>query len=350
MGDCPGASNDPRVKPKQGNVFRGLDDLFDHAPIGMALIGMDRRRVHVNEAFCRLTGYSRDQLIGTTVQATTHADDFDVDAADRQRLLAGEIATYQIEKRYRHALGHYVWVLVTVSLIRDDRGQPRYFISQVLDISNHKAQKKRLKELVDHDFLTGLLNRRRFEQELAKEVRRAARYGLSGAVLLIDLDTFKEVNDQFGHKAGDDLLKAVAARLKQEVRQTDTLARIGGDEFAVMLPQTDADQAQRVADSIVKGLRRQTVGLGNQVLRVTASVGVALFNTLSAQEVLECVDRAMYDAKEAGRDRFALYLTGTYGQKGYGVDPTNRIGSVRPSTRTASCSTVSRSSISRTTR
>ena len=106
---------------------------------------------------------------------------------------------------------------MTVSLVRDDKGQPLYFISQTVDISERKAHERRLKELVDHDFLTGLFNRRHFEQELAKEIRRAARYGPTGAVLLIDLDHFKAVNDQFGHQAGDDLLKSVAATLRHGV-------------------------------------------------------------------------------------------------------------------------------------
>jgi diguanylate cyclase (GGDEF)-like protein/PAS domain S-box-containing protein len=300
-----------RLGAEQGKTTRGVDELFDHAPIGMALMDMNRRRVHVNDALCRLTGYSRNQLVGTAAKTITHADDVDLDTEDRQRLLAGEIAAYQIEKRYVHAWGHYVWVLVTVSLVRNNKGQPLYFISQVQDISQRKAQERRLELLVDHDFLTGLFNRRHFDQELAKEVRRAARYGPSGAVLLIDLDHFKEVNDQFGHRAGDDLLKTAAKALKHSIRQSDTLARVGGDEFAVILPHTDADQAQLVADGIVKALRRQTVVLGDRVIFTTASVGVAMFDHLTSAEMLACVDRAMYDAKKAGRDRFAMYPTGT---------------------------------------
>ncbi len=304
-----------RVGAEQGKAKRRVEDLFDHAPIGLALIDMDRRRIHVNDALCRLTGHGRNQLIGTTVRAITHPDDIDLDAEDRQRLLRGEIAAYQFEERYLHAWGHYIWVLVTVSLVRDDEGRPLYFISQVQDVSERKAQERRLEDLVDHDFLTGLFNRRRFEQELAKEVGRATRYGLTGAVLLIDLDHFKEVNDRFGHKAGDDLLKTVAVALRHRVRQTDILARVGGDEFAVILPQTDADHAQRVADGIVKALRRQTAVLGNQVIHLTASVGVALFDSHNEAEVLACVDVATYQAKEAGRDRFTMYLTGTDLQK-----------------------------------
>ncbi len=292
----------------------GWDALFDHAPTGMALIDMNRRRVHVNDALCRLTGHRRDQLVGATVQAITHPDDIDCDAEDRQRLLAGDISAYQIEKRYVHVWGHYIWVLVTVSLIRDDEDRPLYFISQVQDISDRKVQERRLSDLVDHDFLTRLFNRRRFEQELTREARRAARYRSTGAVLLIDLDHFKEVNDRFGHQAGDELLKSVAGAMRHAVRQTDTIARFGGDEFAVILPHTDADQAQRVAESIVHALRRQTAVLGHQVVQTTASVGVATFGDSVAAEVLACADLAMYNAKGAGGDRYAMHMTGTHRQ------------------------------------
>ena len=118
---------------------------------------------------------------------------------------------------------------------------------------------------------------------------------------------FKDVNDRFGHKAGDDLLKTVAAALRGRIRETDVLARLGGDEFGIILPQVDAEQAEVVADGIVKALRRQTAMLAEHQIPVTASVGVALFDGLSNVEILAAADLAMYEAKEAGRNQFALY-------------------------------------------
>jgi diguanylate cyclase (GGDEF)-like protein len=222
-------------------------------------------------------------------------------------LLKGHIPTYQIEKQYRHAWGHQVWVLLSVSLVRDDDDQPLHLIAQVQDISERKELEGRLEHLVDHDFLTALFNGRRFEQALIQEVKSAARYGNSGAVLLIDLDHFKAVNDQFGHKAGDDLLKTVAAALRGRIRETDVLARLGGDEFGIILPQVNTEQAELVAEDIVKALRRQTAMLADHRIPVTASVGVALFDGLTNVEILAAADLAMYEAKEAGRNRFALY-------------------------------------------
>jgi len=284
-----------------------FESAFTSAPIGMALVDLDGRCLQVNDALCRITGHTRDQLKATTFRAMTHPEDADRDADLARELLDGRIPSYQTEKRYRHAWGHYFWVLLTKSLVRDVRGKPLYVVSQVQDISERKAMTVRLEYLIDHDFLTGLYNRRRFEQELAREAGRVARYEAKGAVLMIDLDNFKDVNDAFGHKAGDDLLKGVAGALRHRIRQTDVLARVGGDEFAVLLPEADADEAQKVADSIIKTLGKQVAVLGEQSIHATASVGVALFDGLSATAVLAFADQAMYEAKQAGRNRAAIY-------------------------------------------
>lgn len=288
-------------------VHARFESAFANAPIGMALVDMEGRWLQVNDALCRITGYTRAELKATTLRALTHPEDVDLDAGSLQELVDGRTPSYQIEKRYRHAWGHYVWGLLTVSLVRDDRGRALHLVSQVQDISERKELAQRLEYLIDHDFLTGLVNRRRFEQELSREAERVARYGAPSAVLVIDLDNFKDVNDAFGHKAGDDLLKGVAGAVRHRIRQTDLLARIGGDEFAVLLPQTDIDQAQVAADGLVKAMGRHVAVLGDRSIHVTASVGLAMFDGLSAAEVLACADLAMYEAKQAGRNRFALY-------------------------------------------
>jgi diguanylate cyclase (GGDEF)-like protein/PAS domain S-box-containing protein len=291
-------------------VHATFESAFANAPIGMALVDRDGDWLQINDALCRITGYPREDLKATTLPAITHPDDVDLDAPLLRALLRGEIPNYQIEKRYRHASGHYFWVLLTVSLVRDDKGEPLHVISQVQDISERKELAGRLEYLVDRDFLTGLFNRRHFEQELAKEADRIARYGDTGAVLLMDLDHFKDVNDAFGHKAGDDLLRGVAGALKNRMRQTDVLARVGGDEFGVILPRTDAEEALLVADAIVKTVARHVATLGEQSIRTTASVGIAPFDGMDAIEVLAVADLAMYEAKGAGRNRVSIYRRG----------------------------------------
>jgi diguanylate cyclase (GGDEF)-like protein/PAS domain S-box-containing protein len=284
-----------------------FETAFGDAPIGMALVDMKGDWLQVNGALCRITGLSSDELKATTLQALTHPEDVDLAADEMNSLLAGEIPSYQVEKRYRHSWGHFVWVLLTVSVVRDANGRALYVINQIQDISDRKERARQLEYLVDHDFLTGLYNRRWFERELGREVERAARYGTPGAVLVIDLDHFKDINDGFGHQAGDDLLKGVAGLLKQRARQSDVLARLGGDEFALLLPQTSPDRAELVADEIVKTLNRRMAASAGKSLAITASVGVAISDGLTNTELLAYADLAMYEAKEAGRNRFAVY-------------------------------------------
>jgi diguanylate cyclase (GGDEF)-like protein/PAS domain S-box-containing protein len=287
---------------------RGLfENAFSNAPIGMALIDMHGRWLQVNGALCRITGYPERELKAKTLRSLIHPDDIDLDASLSQQLLDGEVPSYQVEKRCIHAWGHFVWVMMTVSLVRDSRSRARYRIVQLQDISERREMAVHLEDLVGHDFLTGLFNRRHFEQELAKEVERASRYGSPGTVLLVDVDNFKTINDTFGHTAGDDLLKGIAGSLKHRVRHTDTLARVGGDEFAVLLPQTTTEQAIAVAGDFAKALDNQTAMLANQSIHITASLGIASLENLSDLEVMEHADVAMYGAKQAGRNRFMVY-------------------------------------------
>jgi diguanylate cyclase (GGDEF)-like protein/PAS domain S-box-containing protein len=285
-----------------------LEDAFSHAPIGMALVDMSGRMLHVNEALCRITGYSNAQIRVRAFRDLSDPHDADVEALQNRDLLEGRIPTYHVEKRYQHAWGHSVWVSLSVSLIRDDVGKPLHLIAQVQDISARKAREARLEHLVDHDFLTMLYNGRRFEQALVQEIKCSARYGDGGgAVLLLDVDHFKAVNDRFGHKTGDDLLRNVAATLRSRMRETDVLARLGGDEFGIILPRVDGAKAEKVADGIVKAVRRQTAMPAEHQVPVTASIGIALFDGLTNMEIMAAADLAMYEAKALGRDRFAVY-------------------------------------------
>jgi diguanylate cyclase (GGDEF)-like protein/PAS domain S-box-containing protein len=284
-----------------------FENAFTNAPIGMALVNTDGPLLRVNDALCRLTGHTAEELQKRTLDDLSDPHDVDIDVFQSMELMAGRISRYQVEKRYRHAWGHSIWVLLSVSLVRDDQERPLHVIVQVQDITERKELEGKLEHLVDHDFLTALFNGRRFEQALAQETLSAARYGGGGGLLLIDLDHFKQVNDQFGHKAGDDLLQTVAAALRGRIRETDVLARLGGDEFGIILPHVDPEQAEVVAESIVKALRQQTAIQAERQIPITASVGVAMFDGLTSAEILAAADLAMYQAKDAGRDRFAMF-------------------------------------------
>ncbi len=287
-----------------------FESAFANAPIGMALVDVNGQVQRANDALCRILGYSAQELSARLLCDLADPRDAGIGVSQHQDLLDGRVPSYAVEKRYTHARGHAVWVQLSVSLIRSDE-QGERFIAQIQDISDRKELEARLAHLLDHDYLTGLYNGRHFEQALADETRSARRYGGGGAVLLIDLDHFKTVNDRFGHSAGDDLLKTVAAALRGRIRETDTLARLGGDEFGIILPRVDARQAEIVAGEIVKALRLQTAIQAEQRIPITASVGVALFSDLRTGEVMRAADLAMYEAKEAGRDRYAVYRSRT---------------------------------------
>jgi diguanylate cyclase (GGDEF)-like protein/PAS domain S-box-containing protein len=306
-----------RIEAEQGlrEVRERFESAFANAPIGMALVDVDGGWLQVNDALCHITGYPEVELKATTLDGITHPEDVGLGADDLKRLLAGQIPSYQVEKRYRHAWGHYVWLSLTVSVVRDVLGGTIHLIKQIQDISERKEQVRRLEYLVDHDFLTGLYNRRWFERELTREVERASRYRTPGAVLVIDLDHFKDINDSLGHKAGDDLLKGVAGLLRHRARQSDVLARLGGDEFAILLPQTPADHAETVADEIVKTLSRRMPASAGESVVITASVGVAISDGLTDTQLLAYADLAMYEAKAAGRNRFAVYLPAKGGRE-----------------------------------
>jgi diguanylate cyclase (GGDEF)-like protein/PAS domain S-box-containing protein len=178
------------------------------------------------------------------------------------------------------------------------------------DITDQVQIESQLRHLADHDVLTGLLNRRRFEEEVAKWLAHTARYGGDGAVLLLDIDNFKYVNDSLGHHTGDAVIRNVAALLRDRLRETDVLARVGGDELAILLPEADAKAAAHVAGKLLKLIRDHRPLVRGQRTRITASAGVALITGLSdrtTEQIMVEADIAMYRAKEAGRDRFHVY-------------------------------------------
>ncbi len=282
---------------------------FDDAPIGMAIVGLDGRWLRVNARLCEITGYDEDELLARRFVDVTHPEDVDKNAENIDNLSAGRVRSIRIEKRYVRPSGEIVWVNISSSLIVDADGKPLHLVSQIEDVTERRRADARLQEMADHDPLTGLLNRRRFEEERARAVGRLGRHGGEAALCLVDLDRFKEVNDTFGHKTGDDVLIAVASALKSRLRATDVVARLGGDEFAVLLLDVDAERAESVADELVSAVRGLRITSGPHELSVTASAGLVLFGSGRAvgdEEALVAVDRALYRAKHEGRDRIAF--------------------------------------------
>src|SRR5215204_4233585 len=402
--------------------------IFDHAPIGVAMVSLQGRYMQVNRSLCEILGYTEEELQALTWQEITHPDDLAASSAYARRIVEGEFLRYHLEKRFLHANGHTVWASLSVSLVRDAEGEPLYFVSQIQDVTERKKVEKVIKEsekrfrslvqyssdiitildadgtvhyvspavervtgykpeeqvgtnafgsvhpddseqalntfaevlkrpglhpplefrvphkdgswrylehvvnnLLDdpavrgvvvnswdvtarkalveqlsyqafHDPLTELPNRALFMDRLEHALTRANRRGNKVAVLFTDLDNFKVINDSLGHKAGDQLLVAVAERLKACLRPEDTAARLGGDEFTIV--DEGVQIAERIADIL-----RPPFALEEQEVFATVSTGVSLNSTAQEQaaDLLRHADLAMYRAKRRGRARYEVF-------------------------------------------
>jgi diguanylate cyclase (GGDEF)-like protein/PAS domain S-box-containing protein len=269
-----------------------LEAAFDHMPIGMALFNTDGEFLRVNGALCALLGRSDAELIGMRDNALTHPDDRqnDIDAA--WRILRGELSSWQCEKRFVRPDGSVVWALANLTFLRDAHGRPLCWVGQFQDITE-------LRRMASRDPLTDALNRRAFGVELAR--------CRSGALLVIDLDGFKDINDAHGHQAGDELLRVVAGAISRRIRRGDVLARLGGDEFAVLLPRCEVEEAARVAADLADLVVSQRFVFDGVERSVTASIGLARVNGESPEALLSAADRAMYSAKAVGGGRVRGY-------------------------------------------
>ena len=419
---------------------RRLKETIGHAPTGIALVSPDGRWLSVNRALCEIVGYGEVELLRTTFQEITHPDDLETDLTYVQELLDGRRLGYRMEKRYFHKQGHVVDIQLDVSLLRDEQGEPLYFISHIQDISERKRAHRELfeaKELADvtfeaigegvirvdanaivselnsaaaqllgvprsqiigkpfgetvrffdadedrqlpdplpgvlsigdrvrvpiftrlqradgdyisivdsispihddtgviqgavfvfqdisearrmtdelihqasHDALTGLPNRRGFQEALDHTWARVKQGALHAFVLYLDLDHFKTINDTGGHSAGDELLRQIGLRLRALLRGSDVLARLGGDEFAAIVHSEDVEGARIVADKIVDTVSSLDFVHEGRGYAVGVSIGIAaLDRRLASTEVaLIHADAALYVSKDTGRNRYHVY-------------------------------------------
>jgi two-component system CheB/CheR fusion protein len=403
---------------------------FEEAPVGVAHVSLSGRWLRVNRYLCQMLGYSWGEMLSKTFSDISHVDDLPADQQLQQDLLSGLCVKGCLEKRYRHADGHIIWIQLTVTLVRTPIGQPLHFVciiedisaykqtdeqlhltSQVFDrtgeaifisdengviltanpafsritgytlgeavgqqpslLSSHyhsrafyqqiwndlktlgcwqgqiwnkrkngeiylewltidsvrnaegqprnfiaafsditalKNSQHRLEYLAHHDDLTSLANRTVFQDRLQQAVALVRREHQLLAVLLIDLDNFKTINDTLGHETGDLLLKEVAQRLLTCIRDADTIARLGGDEFAALLYNIEPEEVSTVAQRIIDSLS-QPIGLNRTELFITASIGITLFpnDGEDSGSLLKNADSAMYRAKEQGKNKFQYF-------------------------------------------
>ena len=287
---------------------------FDNAPNGILLTDSRRIVMAANAAAEHLLDRDEAALTGMTLASLCDPLDLGDDEAQWRSLRAGDIRGYTEERKLLKVSGESIPVLMSMSRMQPGT-EGASVIVHLVDLSAQRRSERQLAYVADHDPLTGLFNRRRFDQELARHLLRVARHGPAGAVLLLDLDHFKYVNDTLGHAVGDIVLCTVADALAERVRAADVLARLGGDEFAILLPDavSTADVENAAADIIasVSGIRvklpQEHAGPVEDV-HVTASIGAALVPPFAdADRVLTAADLAMYEAKEAGRARARLH-------------------------------------------
>ncbi len=303
--------------------------VFEQSPIGLCLVDPDGGFAHVNAAFEKITGYTADELYEMSFADITFPDDLELDNKLTSAMFAGQTEGFEMEKRYVRKDGEIVWIYLTSRMLRNADGITNQALSMVEDITERHELSRQLQYLADHDPLTGLFNRRRFEDELGAAIgdRRSRSNGL--AILNIDLDNFKFINDTYGHSVGDQLIIRTAELLKQRLRANDTLARQGGDEFVIVLRDIDREGALRTARELTALVASDVrVDGPDYSARVTASIGVAYAapdQDIGDQKLMIHADVAMYEVKDSGRNGARLYDPQEESQVGRSLDWVEKI-------------------------
>ncbi|MFN2540224.1 MAG: diguanylate cyclase domain-containing protein [Mycobacteriales bacterium] len=295
-----------RVLATSADVF---ETFFDHARIGLALADLSTSYVRVNQTYAELLGRPPEDLVGVSFAEVLHPEDRASELSRVQDLLSGHESSLSAEERYVGPDGQVLWVLHGVSVVREADGNPAWFAVSAQDITERRKVESELRELTAtlteravRDPLTGLANRTLLLERLRVVLARDARTGDSTAVLFLDLDGFKAVNDKYGHGVGDEVLMTVAKRLGAAVRPSDTVARIGGDEFVVLVEGASS----RVVEAVVERLRTAVAEpFPTLDLQVGVSIGVALSTRGEAEPraLINAADRAMYSHKTGHRNR-----------------------------------------------
>lgn len=286
--------------------FRGT---FENAPLGMMLADTSGRIFQANRFAADLLAYSGEDLPGTHLSRFVPASDRTLLLERLEKLISGELPQSHSERRLIAQNGLELWVNLHVVVQRNDEGNPLYFIIQMADISETKRSQDNMERLAFYDTLTNLANRRLYNDRLQQAINNSQRHKRLAALMYLDLDQFKRVNDTLGHDAGDALLKHVAARLQKCVRTQDTVSRPGGDEFTIILDGMDSiSTASTIAANILEELRKP-VSIAGQQLVVTTSIGISLMpqDGQDAQTLMRNADMAMYKAKERGRNNYQFF-------------------------------------------
>ncbi|MCU7372484.1 EAL domain-containing protein [Paucibacter sp. O1-1] len=299
-----------RSEQRSRELFDLSSAVFDSTSEGIIVTDAEARIVRVNQAFTAITGFSADEVLGKT-PAVQRSGLQDQHFYSQLWSTLKDTGQWQGELWNRRKSGELFPVWESISAIRGATGGITGYVSILTDITKLKQAEERLRHLANHDPLTELPNRLLFASSMQQSIERAKRHRERVALIFIDLDRFKLVNDSMGHAAGDKLLKEVGRRLKRTVRAEDVVCRLGGDEFTVVVEEiVRVDDVAALAQKIIASLSTPVTIDGRQLV-VSASLGIALYpdDAQSVEELSRAADAAMYRAKERGRSTFEFYTT-----------------------------------------
>ncbi|MDO8140824.1 MAG: PAS domain S-box protein [Candidatus Brocadiales bacterium] len=305
-----GTNRDITIQKKVEDQLINLSRAVEQSPITVMVTDVKGNIEYVNPKFSQLTGYTKEEVIGQNPRILKSSE---TPRELHKRLWSTIISgnDWHGEMQNIKKDGSLYWEHIVVSPIKNPKGVITHFVAVMEDITERKKLDSQLIYLANHDSLTNLFNRRRFYEELEGKLALLKRHGMEGALLLLDIDNFKDINDTLGHPAGDEILIKLAALLRKLIRKTDVIARLGGDEFAIALLGINASNAESISNQIKESVRQHAVLGERQSFYITISIGIALFpqHSDSIETLLTYADLAMYQAKEEGRNRICIYAT-----------------------------------------
>lgn len=300
--------------------------IFDKAAIGIIVVDNKTGLVlDANPAIERILGYTKEELKDLLLIDITHPDDLDITLNRFEELKNNRLEQHQLEKRYIRKDGKLIWVKMITTLVKDTEGQNGFIFGLIEDITERKELENSLKKarleaerareaaerLADTDCLTGLYNRRAFINLLKDEIERGKSSNKGLAVILMDVDFFKEVNDTYGHLAGDKVLQEIGQTILRNLRNYDFVGRYGGEEFIICLPETIRNQASAIAERIRTAIASKPICLteSNENIYVTVSMGITTWSPEQKEGIenlIKGADRFLYEAKRQGRNKICL--------------------------------------------
>jgi diguanylate cyclase (GGDEF)-like protein/PAS domain S-box-containing protein len=300
--------HDITARKQAENKLQMAASVFSHAREGIMITDAAGTLIDTNDAFTQITGYTREEALGRTPSILkSEMQDPAFYTAMWQTLI--EKSSWSGEIWNRSKDGKLYAALSTISSVRDEKGKTLNYVGMFTDITQMKKHEQQLQHVAHYDGLTGLPNRRLLADRLRQAIAQNQRHGHSLAVAFLDIDGFKEVNDRYGHEVGDGLLIALAQRMKAAIREIDTLARIGGDEFvAVMTKLKQSNDCEPMLARLLQAAA-DPITVGETVFHVSASIGVAFHprDGADADQLLRNADHAMYQAKQGGKNRYRLF-------------------------------------------